>query len=350
MYESYVQVVCTSCTIARTRNALRSTGRIPSRSPTPKPPLLTNLTSLYSQIPRIDISISTNMIEFSSSVVTSSDDDEGGTNYDSDSNATDSSGGSGGSSGASASSAWSGGGGGGGGARASFAEQQQSLMASPAASSHRASASGASAWQRGAAADESDGFGGGAKDFNGFDGPLNSGSGASASLDEVTRVGSERVGMVSGSESDSGGRLGAETEGEAEDGEAHPWTHPHALPRPGKRGRAGAEGSAAGAEEVMSMSRPRAHSLDLGQNISTDQLGAFGGCGGMCGGGCGGGGVCKESERPQVVGGDPTLFNDTGLTASQASKLLVLICHSRSCPGHHHSKQHAEVCKSTKVS
>ena len=261
------------------------------------------------------------MIEFSSSVVTSSDDDEG-TNYDSDSGATDCSGSSG-SSGASAASARSGsGGGGGGGGRASFSEQQQALMASPAASA---------AWRRSAAADGFDGT----KEFDGFkNGP--DGSGASASLDEVTR---ERVGMVSGSESDSGGRSGAETEGEAEDGEAHPWTRPHS----GKRERADMEG---GAEEVVS--RPRAHSLDLGLPLtkSLTEVGSFGGCGGMCGGGCGG--VCKD--RPQVVGGDPTLFDDTGLTASQASKLLVLICHSRSCPGHHKNKQHAEVCKSTKVS
>mmetsp|Transcript_44430 Transcript_44430/g.100452 ORF Transcript_44430/g.100452 Transcript_44430/m.100452 type:complete len:711 (-) Transcript_44430:440-2572(-) len=36
------------------------------------------------------------------------------------------------------------------------------------------------------------------------------------------------------------------------------------------------------------------------------------------------------------------------LPTAQAAKLLVLIAHARSCPGHHASRQHSEVCKSVK--
>ena len=42
-------------------------------------------------------------------------------------------------------------------------------------------------------------------------------------------------------------------------------------------------------------------------------------------------------------------FDDEGLlTADDASKLLVLMCHARTCNGHHSSKKHSEICKSTK--
>ncbi|CAM9285607.1 unnamed protein product, partial [Phaeothamnion confervicola] len=36
------------------------------------------------------------------------------------------------------------------------------------------------------------------------------------------------------------------------------------------------------------------------------------------------------------------------LEPSQAAKLLVLMCHARECPGLHKSKNHQEVCRSTK--
>lgn len=36
------------------------------------------------------------------------------------------------------------------------------------------------------------------------------------------------------------------------------------------------------------------------------------------------------------------------LSPAQSSKLLVLICHARTCPGRHRSRRHAEVCKSIK--
>jgi hypothetical protein len=42
-------------------------------------------------------------------------------------------------------------------------------------------------------------------------------------------------------------------------------------------------------------------------------------------------------------------FDGEGLLArEEASKLLVLMCHARSCTGRHSSPQHAEICQSTK--
>lgn len=46
---------------------------------------------------------------------------------------------------------------------------------------------------------------------------------------------------------------------------------------------------------------------------------------------------------------DEEIFDGEGLLNSEeASKLLVLMCHARTCSGEHQSAQHAEVCKSTK--
>ncbi|CAN0116912.1 unnamed protein product, partial [Ectocarpus fasciculatus] len=36
------------------------------------------------------------------------------------------------------------------------------------------------------------------------------------------------------------------------------------------------------------------------------------------------------------------------LSTFQASRLLVLMSHARTCPGHHANPKHAEVCRSTK--
>jgi hypothetical protein len=52
----------------------------------------------------------------------------------------------------------------------------------------------------------------------------------------------------------------------------------------------------------------------------------------------------KEDLRKEV---HP--FDGEGLLAAEeASKLLVLMCHARSCAGVHSSPKHAEICKSTK--
>ena len=46
--------------------------------------------------------------------------------------------------------------------------------------------------------------------------------------------------------------------------------------------------------------------------------------------------------------GDADFMSSPPLTTAQASKLLVLISHARTCPGYHKSPRHAEVCKSVK--
>lgn len=48
------------------------------------------------------------------------------------------------------------------------------------------------------------------------------------------------------------------------------------------------------------------------------------------------------AEEEKVFDGDGLL------DSAQASKLLVLMCHARTCAGHHASAKHAEICKSTK--
>eukprot|EP00968_Pinguiococcus_pyrenoidosus_P022497 scaffold3274_cov244-Pinguiococcus_pyrenoidosus.AAC.9 len=42
------------------------------------------------------------------------------------------------------------------------------------------------------------------------------------------------------------------------------------------------------------------------------------------------------------------LNDEFSLSPDKSSKLLILICHARTCPGKHRSKRHAEVCKSIK--
>lgn len=54
-------------------------------------------------------------------------------------------------------------------------------------------------------------------------------------------------------------------------------------------------------------------------------------------------------EDPEERAKDAYPFDGEGmLTADEASKLLVLMCHARTCNGSHRSTRHSEVCKSTK--
>jgi hypothetical protein len=68
-------------------------------------------------------------------------------------------------------------------------------------------------------------------------------------------------------------------------------------------------------------------------------MGGMGGGGGFGGGGGGGGGDGDDFDS--LEDGDPTMR----LPTSQAAKLLVLITHARTCPGHHSSRAHSEVSK-----
>jgi len=55
--------------------------------------------------------------------------------------------------------------------------------------------------------------------------------------------------------------------------------------------------------------------------------------------------VSHEADLPQ----DTNLFDGEGLLkAEEASKLLVLMCHARTCTGDHSLPKHSEICKSTK--
>ena len=73
---------------------------------------------------------------------------------------------------------------------------------------------------------------------------------------------------------------------------------------------------------------------------------------GGAGGGGGeneGGGVNPSDLDPEDLKRDVHPFDGEGLLAAEeASKLLVLMCHARSCTGAHASPKHAEICKSTK--
>lgn len=55
-------------------------------------------------------------------------------------------------------------------------------------------------------------------------------------------------------------------------------------------------------------------------------------------------------DTEEVAGDGPSPSGSTGgrLTTAQASRLLVLMSHARTCPGRHAKAQHAEVCRSTK--
>ncbi len=54
-------------------------------------------------------------------------------------------------------------------------------------------------------------------------------------------------------------------------------------------------------------------------------------------------------EDPEERARDAYPFDGEGmLTADEASKLLVLMCHARTCNGSHSLKKHSEICKSTK--
>jgi len=54
-------------------------------------------------------------------------------------------------------------------------------------------------------------------------------------------------------------------------------------------------------------------------------------------------------EDPEERARDAHPFDSEGMLSSdEASKLLVLMCHARTCNGTHRSKKHAEICKSTK--
>ena len=74
------------------------------------------------------------------------------------------------------------------------------------------------------------------------------------------------------------------------------------------------------------------------------------------GAGYGGGGGLEDNEGghggdfdPEELKRDVHPFDGEGLLAAEdASKLLVLMCHARSCTGAHASPKHAEICKSTK--
>jgi hypothetical protein len=77
------------------------------------------------------------------------------------------------------------------------------------------------------------------------------------------------------------------------------------------------------------------------ENLEPTWDGVVAAAGGGGGGGGGGGDAVKvEEDQP---------FDGEGLLAKEeASKLLVLMCHARSCTGSHSSDKHAEICKSTK--
>lgn len=61
---------------------------------------------------------------------------------------------------------------------------------------------------------------------------------------------------------------------------------------------------------------------------------------------------CKEGIAAfdtDVVAGDASVGCPEGrLSTFQASRLLVLMAHARTCPGRHAKAQHADVCRSTK--
>ena len=72
------------------------------------------------------------------------------------------------------------------------------------------------------------------------------------------------------------------------------------------------------------------------------------GGGGGPGGDNEGGGNPSELDQEELKR-DVHPFDGEGLLAAEeASKLLVLMCHARSCTGAHASPKHAEICKSTK--
>lgn len=55
-----------------------------------------------------------------------------------------------------------------------------------------------------------------------------------------------------------------------------------------------------------------------------------------------------DVEDGNNKGGTPAEGSDGRLTTAQASRLLVLMAHARTCPGQHAKPQHAEVCRSIK--
>ena len=63
-------------------------------------------------------------------------------------------------------------------------------------------------------------------------------------------------------------------------------------------------------------------------------------------------GVYTYAEGEGVEAGHPQEYFGTGvdglLEREEASKLLVLMCHARTCTGVHNNAKHAEICKSTK--